>query len=99
MNTDLGELVCLGSGKFQPGENVLISIRPQNIQLFLEVRTNRVNQFSGIVREIEFLGEYLDCQVLVGGVQIKVFVTPQTRIHPGEQINVVLPEEFCTIIP
>ena len=99
VNTDLGELVCQGSGKLQPGDNVLISIRPQNIQLLSELTISVANNFSGIVREIEFLGEYLDCQVLVGGVQIKVFVTPQTRIHPGEQINVVLPEEFCTIIP
>jgi iron(III) transport system ATP-binding protein len=99
VNTDLGELVCQGSGKFQPGDNVLISIRPQNIQLLSEMRISGVNHLSGIVREIEFLGEHLDCQVVVDDVLIKVFVNPQTRIHPGEQVNVVLPEEFCTIIP
>jgi iron(III) transport system ATP-binding protein len=99
VKTEQGVLSCYVPRDIQNGERVLISIRPQNILVSREIKTDTLNNFTGKLRETAFLGEYVDCQVEVGTTLIQVFLHPHLNIHRGETVNIYFPSDFCTVIP
>jgi iron(III) transport system ATP-binding protein len=99
VKTEQGVLSCYVPGDIQNGEIVLISIRPQNILVSREIKTETLNNFTGKLRETTFQGEYVDCQVEVGTTLIQVFLHPHLNIHRGETVNLYFPSDFCTVIP
>lgn len=73
--------------QWRDGDSILLAIRPENINV-LPVTDSKVNGLPGVVREISFVGESVDYQVLVGGQVVTVTGRPHS-IHPVGS-NVVL---------
>lgn len=99
VETRHGNLLCLVPADIQKGEEVLISIRPQNALVSRETTSGARNVFTGKVRVAAFLGEYVDCQVEVGGDLLRIHLHPRLNIRRGEEVFVHLPRGLCTVVP
>ncbi|MFQ5855963.1 MAG: ABC transporter ATP-binding protein [Anaerolineae bacterium] len=99
VETRHGNLLCHVPADIQKGEAVLISIRPQNALISRQPTAGAHNVFSGKVRVAAFLGEYVDCQVEVGGDLLRVHMHPRLKIRRGEEVFVHLPRDLCMVVP
>jgi iron(III) transport system ATP-binding protein len=99
VKTEHGILSCHVPGEIRDGDPVLLSIRPQNILVSRDVNVNPENNFTGILREVAFLGEYVDCQIEMGSNVLRVFIPPHLNLQRGETVNIHIPGDSCTVIP
>ncbi len=92
-----GQLRATGPPGAEPGERVTVTIRPENVRLHTSEYA-AVNVFAGVVEEVVFLGEYLDCRVRVGGMLVLTRQHPMVGVRRGDQVFVELPIELCTVL-
>src|SRR5574341_456151 len=65
VETEYGILDCAVPSGFSNGDGALVSVRPENINLFTSRPENANNILAGQVQVSIFLGEMFDCQVAV----------------------------------
>ena len=57
-----------------------------------------MNSFRGIVKSAVFLGECIDCEVVIHDQAFNVKVPPELEISVGSQVNVLLPKELWVVM-
>jgi len=57
------------------------------------------NRLEGTVRSAVYMGNYLDYQVEVGEVRLRVQAKPSTPYREGDRVGLVLRPEACVCIP
>lgn len=83
----------------QVGQELLVFIRPNDVQLFPADFEKVENTLEGIVNKLTYLGDTIDYRVVVGeGVQIRVQTDGKVRFNAGETVKVCLPETRCRVI-
>lgn len=81
------------------GQDLLVFIRPNDIQLLPAGFEGARNTFDGVVHKLTYLGDTIDYRVIVGeGVQIRVQTDGKMRFNAGEKVKVCLPETRCRVI-
>jgi len=100
IDTPIGVLKSTAENKnFKKGDNVVISIRPENISLINEERANGENTFKGKVDRVSFIGDSADCWVIVNNQQIRLKLHPLSPAKPNESVYIEIPIELCTVLP
>ena len=94
-----GRLNCFLPEGINKGDNVQLAIRPECINLLKQKPNSEVNLLEGKIQDILFLGDCLDCQVLVGNNLFFVKSGFSLDVNEGESIFVQLPAEHLKIIP
>lgn len=94
---EFGIVVCPRSIPVSRGDAVSLMVRPHGIRLDA-VEKDAVNVFPGTIRQISFIGEFLDMQVAVGQTSLRVFASSYQHHQVGEQVSVQLPVERCVIL-
>jgi len=89
----------LAGGGAGPGKHVLISIRPEDIELAAAGGAAGDNHLEGTVASAVYMGNYVDYQVDVGEVRIRVQAKPSTPYRAGDRVSLLLPPEACVCIP
>jgi iron(III) transport system ATP-binding protein len=97
LRTPAGPLQAVCPGGVQAGEQVSLSIRPENIRLHSTERA-ATNVLPGVVEQLMFLGEYLDCRVRVGDALLLSRQHPSAPLSRGDGVFVELPVEQCAVI-
>ncbi|SNS94241.1 iron(III) transport system ATP-binding protein [Noviherbaspirillum humi] len=97
VESSLGQLSVVSLEALRPGEQVLISIRPEDVEL-CENRPDGTNVIHGTVDFKVFLGEYLDFQVKFGDRSLLARVHPSLKTPVGEGIYACLNPEKCIAI-
>ena len=46
-----------------------------------------------------FVGEALECQVMIGDTRIRLKLHPTTRVAAGEKIDLAIPVKRCLVLP
>ncbi|HEX7403479.1 MAG TPA: TOBE domain-containing protein, partial [Usitatibacter sp.] len=83
---------------FRPDDKVLVSVRPEDVELS-EARPQRAgNVWQGIVDQKVFLGEVLDFQVKLGERMLLSRQHPSLRTPIGNPIFVQLDPEKCVAL-
>ncbi|MGQ9492635.1 MAG: ABC transporter ATP-binding protein [Anaerolineae bacterium] len=83
----------------QVGQELLVFIRPNDVQLFPADFEKVENTLEGVVNKLTYLGDTIDYRVVVGeGVQIRVQTDGKVRFNAGETVKVCLPETRCRVI-
>jgi spermidine/putrescine ABC transporter ATP-binding subunit len=83
----------------QVGQDLLVFIRPNDVQLFPVDFAKAENTFEGVVHKLTYLGDTIDYRVIVAeGVQIRVQTDGKVRFNAGEAVKVCLPEARCRVI-
>jgi iron(III) transport system ATP-binding protein len=93
----IGELVAASIDSLRTGDAVVLSVRPEDIELS-EQRPDGVNVCEGTVHAKVFLGEYLDFQVAVGDRLLLARVHPSMKTPIGHKIYLQICAEKCVAI-
>ncbi len=97
VNSEIGSLSVSSLDQHGRGENVLISVRPEDVEVFNE-RPEGINILEGKVDLKVFLGEYLDYQVKINGRQVLARVHPSVHAAVGDTVFVRMNPKKCITV-
>ena len=107
---EAGDIYCVATSEgtlrtsshlsFQIGDPVVVSIRPEHIQLVEDQPAgDQPNMWRGQVQTRAFLGESVDHVVTVGELQIRARENPSVSIPERTDVTLTFPVDRCTLIP
>jgi iron(III) transport system ATP-binding protein len=102
VDTEIGQVTVIAADTLRPGDKVVISIRPEDVELSETVDRAGHEDYTfldGMVDQKVFLGEYLDFQVKVNQRILLARAHPRLRTPIGEPIHVRLNPQKCIAIP
>jgi ABC-type Fe3+/spermidine/putrescine transport system ATPase subunit len=83
------EIRCSGGADFRPGQQVLVSIRPEKLALQRERANGGLNVWEGRVASSAYYGDHREYEVeLEGGDPLKVTTPARFAVEPGTQVFV-----------
>jgi iron(III) transport system ATP-binding protein len=98
VRTEIGDVSVLATESFGVDDKVLISVRPEDVELS-EAKPQRANNvWQGVVDQKVFLGEVLDLQVKLGSRMLLSRQHPSLRSPIGHPIYVQLDPEKCVAL-
>jgi iron(III) transport system ATP-binding protein len=97
VRTEIGELDVHSGEELHPGERVVLSVRPEDVEL-AEARPEGANVWQARVDQKVFLGEFVDFQVKLGDRILLSRRHPSLRTPIGEPIHVKLHPEKCVVL-
>jgi iron(III) transport system ATP-binding protein len=97
IQSELGILKARAVEALAAGEKVVLSIRPEDIELS-ESRPQGDNVYEGVVDQKVFLGETVDFQVRLGSRPVQSRAHPSLRTPTGNAIFVRIDPEKCVAL-
>jgi iron(III) transport system ATP-binding protein len=86
-------------GVVAPGTPVLVSVRPEDVELGPAETAGGGNRLVGVVATAMYMGSHVDYQVAVDGVRLRAFGRPSTAHREGDRVSLLLPPAACVCIP
>jgi len=100
VETHYGELRATSPVDLPAGTDVVVSIRPEHVQLDKgTVAVDTVGKWSGTVEARAFLGESVDHIVNVRGLELRARSNPSISIPADTEVTLTFPETMCSLIP
>jgi iron(III) transport system ATP-binding protein len=81
------------------GDEVVVSIRPEAVDVSRESRAGVANEWHGTVVTRAFLGDAVDHVVAVGKHEIRARTNPEVSIEPGTQVYLQLDPSKISLVP
>jgi ABC-type Fe3+/spermidine/putrescine transport system ATPase subunit len=78
---------------------VLISIRPEDVEIGPVDSAGGENRLEGAVTSAVYIGTHVDYQVDVGAVRVRVQAKASTPYRQGDRVALHLPVAACVCIP
>jgi iron(III) transport system ATP-binding protein len=97
LRTPAGDLDARCPAGVRAGDEVSISVRPENLRVSAEPVAER-NVLEGVLDRQYFLGEFLDCRVRVGATTLLCRQHPTMRFHRNDTVWVEIPSELCVVL-
>jgi iron(III) transport system ATP-binding protein len=100
VDTANGRLVIESGSDLPAGSDVVVSIRPEAVELTTASRAGHVaNEWHGTVVARAFLGDAVDHVIAVGKHEIRARVNPSVSIEPGTQVHLQLDPTKISLVP
>jgi iron(III) transport system ATP-binding protein len=99
VDAPVGSLKARSADRLAPNEAVVVSIRPEDVELSERPGEQADNACVGTVQAKAYLGDHLDIQVKVSDFVLLARAHPSLRTPTGERIHVRLPAEKCLAVP
>ncbi len=99
METKRGILSFIPASGLAKDQPVVLSIRPEHIQVHKEKPQGLDNVVEGAVKEAIFMGDAYHCQIAVGDVLLRVHTHPFLSMSPGEKVYLHLDPQSCNGLP
>ena len=100
VKTDDGQLVLDSTAEMAAGSEVVVSIRPEAVEVGVTSRAGEVpNEWTGTVLTRAFLGEAVDHVVGVGRYEIRARGNPAVSIAPSTEVYLRLDPSKLTLVP
>jgi len=96
INTAHGPIRCLPPADAPPGTDVLVSVRPEDIEV--AAGADPGDGWTATVEQAVFLGDSVDCRLTVDGLTLRARVHPSVRLHRGDRVSVSFRPERCIAI-
>jgi iron(III) transport system ATP-binding protein len=97
VHTEIGQIVTQSVNPLDKDDQILISIRPENIHVSLD-RPEATNVIEAKVDTRIFLGEYMDVQLKIGESLLQARIHPSLRVSVGNQVYLEMEPEKCIAI-
>ncbi len=97
VSSELGPLCVYSLAPLATGESVLISIRPEDVEVSTATAAG-VNALTGHVELKVFFGEYLDLQIMVGARPLLARVHPSLQAEVGDTLGIRINPHKCISI-
>ncbi|MFC1868429.1 ABC transporter ATP-binding protein [Thermodesulfobacteriota bacterium] len=98
VETQHGKIGCYLPGWANHGDKVSVCIRPEGIQVQEGRPSEEKNTLEAKVEVVTFLGEFNECQAVVGKMPVRFRLHPSIACKRGESIFLFLPPEMCTVV-
>jgi iron(III) transport system ATP-binding protein len=95
----------LGMARVRPvdhvrsGEHVTLFFRPEDVRIHDAPPADSENVARGTLRGVNYLGDYLDLRIDLGGHEIHARQHPSAEPHIGSELHVEIPAECCIVLP
>jgi iron(III) transport system ATP-binding protein len=99
VETTNGTLYLDSVAKLGAGDEVVVSIRPEAVNVSRESRAGVANEWHGTVVTRAFLGDAVDHVVAVGKHEIRARTNPEVSIEPGTQVYLQLDPAKISLVP
>jgi iron(III) transport system ATP-binding protein len=100
VRTSAGDMLVHTDSDLTPNMRVTVSIRPEDVELLEQAPVGgAANLTSGLVDQMVFLGDFIDCQVRVRDVILLARAHPSLRTPVGGMIHVRTNPDKCVAIP
>jgi iron(III) transport system ATP-binding protein len=99
VETEIGRMVSPLSPESRTGDEVLIFVRPEDVEVLKEPPEAAENVFSGDIKALIFLGEMVDCQITVGQEIIRARLHPKSTFAEKEKVHFQLKRKSLISIP
>jgi iron(III) transport system ATP-binding protein len=86
------------SNAVKTGEEVYASIRPEDVQIFMEPPQSRENLFKGVIVHKAYLGNFLYFFVSVNDTMIRVQVPHHLPQEEGQDLYLLLNPQKCMVL-
>jgi ABC-type Fe3+/spermidine/putrescine transport system ATPase subunit len=82
------------------GQDLLVFIRPNDIDLLPAEHEANENTFAAVVSKLTYLGDKIDYRLVLGDdLQLRVQTDGKVRFEVGDPVKVHLPQPHCRVIP
>ena len=101
VDTSMGPVAC-GSGEaLAPGSETMLCIRPEQLRLYTPAvaTQEQVNVLSGVLHEVEFVGEVCEAEVHVGHERLIVSLDPASNPQAGDTVQIAVAPQHCMLLP
>lgn len=98
VDTAFGPLCCPIPDGLKDQDKVLISLRLENIDVHKSRPPMETNVWEGQVETAAFLGEFLDCQFLVGENVLRCRAHPSLDVKSGEKVYLHIHPQTCIVL-
>jgi len=98
VQTAIGILVAFAVEPLNPGDEVVISLRPEDTHVTAQ-RPDTPNAFEGVVEAKLFLGEFIEFQIKLGDMTMLARVHPSYSPQVGTKVYLGMNPEKCVAIP
>ena len=97
VSEDVGKLVVPPSRDLRKGEEILVFVRPSDVELLdLADKTVEDNAFEGLIEKATYLGDKVDYRIRAGNnLEMRVQVGGMGRFARGDTVKVHLPVDRC----
>jgi iron(III) transport system ATP-binding protein len=95
VETSSGTLRCILPDSVAPGEEVVLVVRPEDINIITDPQAEKENVLRGEVEAVVFMGDVLECQLSVGKQKLRTKLHPSSRVQQGQNVSLHLPPEHC----
>ena len=104
-------VISLGDGGYAPlcafmpvatpsaGAKILISIRPEDVEIAASHPRPMDNQVPGAVASAVYMGSHIDYHVDTGAGRLRVQARADATFRPGDRVTLTLPPPACICIP
>ena len=100
VNTSDGPLELFSPVELPPGQEVVVSIRPEAVDVSRESRGGTVaNEWTGTVLTRAFLGDAVDHVVGVGKHELRARGNPSVSIEPGTEVYLQMDPAKLALVP
>ena len=100
VNAEPGAVEAITQEKREVGERVLISVRPEHVELHATPPSEaRPGHWAGVVSVRVFLGESIQYEVRCGNEVLRIRSNTDLSIRPDTAVTVVIPPEKAIILP
>lgn len=97
VKTDYGLLACPVPDGVSPGTRVLLSIRPEDLQLSARA-SEGFTRWTGKVEQVSFLGGFVDYRISVGNRLLRARVHPSIFFRKGDEVYLSFEPSRCSLI-
>ena len=100
VDTTDGALVLFSPVELPPGQDVVVSIRPEAVEVSRDARGGTVaNEWTGTVLTRAFLGDAVDHVVGVGKHELRARGNPSVSIEPGTKVYLQMDPAKLALVP
>lgn len=97
IRTAYGPLRCAMPDNARPGTEVLVSVKPEDIQLTSAGGSS--SEWVGRVDQVSFLGGLVDYQISMGSLKLRARVHSSVFFQEGDRVHIDFQPDRCSIIP
>ncbi len=99
VETATGTLLTDARHDLPVGHEVVVSIRPEAVEISTQSRPGAPNEWSGTVTTRAFLGDSVDHVISVGKQEMRARTNPDISIEPGTQVYLQLDPSKISLVP
>ncbi len=88
-----------GNGEFTVGQDVYLSVRPEDVLVREEGDESVDNTVVGTIETMLFVGDRSECQVKVGDERILLYMPRNQLLKPQQVVSLHLPRESVNLWP